>query len=76
MLLNCNWKAVLDNFHELYHVEHIHPLHALHFDCPTSLVDLFQRTTVASQAEQFAQARQADPVLARARARAMRQLKR
>lgn len=43
VLLNCNWKAVLDNFHELYHVEHIHPLHALHFDCPTSLVDLFQR---------------------------------
>jgi hypothetical protein len=42
VLLNCNWKAVLDNFHELYHVEHIHPLHALHFDCPTSLVDLFQ----------------------------------
>ena len=40
------------------------------------LVDLFQRTTVESQAEQFAQARQADPVLARARARAMRQLKR
>jgi len=42
VLLNCNWKAVLDNFHELYHVEHIHPLHALHFDCPTSFVDLFQ----------------------------------
>ncbi len=42
VLLNCNWKAVLDNFHELYHVEHIHPLHALHFDCPTSFVELFQ----------------------------------
>ena len=33
--LNCNWKAVLDNFHELYHVEHIHPLHAF---CTISLV--------------------------------------
>jgi phenylpropionate dioxygenase-like ring-hydroxylating dioxygenase large terminal subunit len=42
VLLNCNWKAVLDNFHELYHVEHIHPLHALHFDCPTSFVELFE----------------------------------
>ena len=42
VFLNCNWKAVLDNFHELYHVEHIHPLHALHFDCPTSFVELFQ----------------------------------
>src|SRR4029079_12398666 len=42
VLLNCNWKAVLDNFHELYHVEHIHPLHALHVDCPTAFVDRFQ----------------------------------
>lgn len=42
VLLHCNWKAVLDNFHELYHVEHIHPLHALHFDCPTAFVELFE----------------------------------
>ena len=41
VLLNCNWKAVFDNFHELYHVEHIHPLHELQFDCPTSRVDLY-----------------------------------
>ncbi len=39
--LNCNWKAVFDNFHELYHVEHIHPLHELQFDCPTARVDLY-----------------------------------
>lgn len=42
VLLNCNWKAVFDNFHELYHVEHIHPLHELQFDCPTAHVDLFK----------------------------------
>ena len=30
--LECNWKAVFDNFGELYHVEHIHPQHALIFD--------------------------------------------
>ncbi len=39
--LGCNWKAVFDNFQELYHVEHIHPQHELMFDCPTALVDLF-----------------------------------
>ena len=39
--LDCNWKAVYDNFGELYHVEHIHPQHAMLFDCPTALVELF-----------------------------------
>jgi len=39
--LECNWKAVFDNFGELYHVEHIHPQHALLFDCPTALIELF-----------------------------------
>jgi phenylpropionate dioxygenase-like ring-hydroxylating dioxygenase large terminal subunit len=39
--LNCNWKAVFDNFLELYHVEHIHPLHQLMFDCPTAPVGLY-----------------------------------
>jgi phenylpropionate dioxygenase-like ring-hydroxylating dioxygenase large terminal subunit len=41
--LECNWKAVFDNFHELYHVEHIHPQHALIFDClycNTDMMDL------------------------------------
>ena len=39
--LDCNWKAVYDNFGELYHVEHIHPQHKSLFDCPTAQVDLF-----------------------------------
>lgn len=39
--LACNWKAVFDNFGELYHVEHIHPQHEKMFDCPTATIDLF-----------------------------------
>jgi phenylpropionate dioxygenase-like ring-hydroxylating dioxygenase large terminal subunit len=39
--LACNWKAVYDNFGELYHVEHIHPQHQELFDCPTARVDLY-----------------------------------
>jgi phenylpropionate dioxygenase-like ring-hydroxylating dioxygenase large terminal subunit len=39
--LDCNWKAVYDNFGELYHVEHIHPQHELIFDCPTAECHLF-----------------------------------
>ncbi len=39
--LDCNWKAVFDNFGELYHVEHIHPQHEKMFDCPTAQIDLF-----------------------------------
>jgi len=39
--LECNWKAVFDNFCELYHVEHIHPQHELIFDCPTSTSEYF-----------------------------------
>jgi phenylpropionate dioxygenase-like ring-hydroxylating dioxygenase large terminal subunit len=39
--LDCNWKAVFDNFGELYHVEHIHPQHQELFDCPTAQVELF-----------------------------------
>ena len=39
--LNCNWKAVIDNFSELYHVEHIHPQHECIFDCPTSTQEFF-----------------------------------
>ncbi len=38
--LECNWKAVYDNFGELYHVEHIHPQHELIFDCPTAVNEL------------------------------------
>ena len=40
--LNCNWKAIFDNFQELYHVEHIHPQHQELFDCPTASTDLFE----------------------------------
>lgn len=40
--LACNWKAVFDNFGELYHVEHIHPQHELIFDCPTSVAEYFE----------------------------------
>lgn len=40
--LDCNWKAVYDNFGELYHVEHIHPQHQSLFDCPTSQIHLFE----------------------------------
>lgn len=40
--LHCNWKAVFDNFGELYHVEHIHPQHATIFDCPTAEVGLYK----------------------------------
>ena len=40
--LACNWKAVFDNFGELYHVEHIHPQHATIFDCPTADVGLYR----------------------------------
>jgi hypothetical protein len=38
--LDCNWKAVFDNFGELYHVEHIHPQHETIFDCPASVTEL------------------------------------
>jgi phenylpropionate dioxygenase-like ring-hydroxylating dioxygenase large terminal subunit len=41
VFLEANWKAVFDNFGELYHVEHIHPQHAMLFDCPTAQVELF-----------------------------------
>ncbi|MGI9625174.1 MAG: aromatic ring-hydroxylating oxygenase subunit alpha [Acidimicrobiales bacterium] len=41
--LHCNWKAVFDNFGELYHVEHIHPQHATIFDCPTADVGLYRQ---------------------------------
>ena len=41
--LAANWKAVFDNFGELYHVEHIHPQHADVFDCPTAEIHLFDQ---------------------------------
>lgn len=41
--LAANWKAVFDNFGELYHVEHIHPQHAEVFDCPTAQIHLYDQ---------------------------------
>lgn len=31
--VNCNWKAVMDNFGELYHVPYLHPQHRRFVDC-------------------------------------------
>ncbi len=39
--LDCNWKAVFDNFGELYHVDHIHPQHETMFNCPAAEIHLF-----------------------------------
>jgi phenylpropionate dioxygenase-like ring-hydroxylating dioxygenase large terminal subunit len=37
----CNWKAVIDNFSELYHVEFLHPQHKRMVDCCNDTVHLF-----------------------------------
>ena len=37
----CNWKAVVDNFSELYHVDFIHPQHKRMVDCCNDTVHLF-----------------------------------
>jgi phenylpropionate dioxygenase-like ring-hydroxylating dioxygenase large terminal subunit len=39
--LNCNWKAVIDNFGELYHVDFLHPQHRTMVDCCNDTVHLF-----------------------------------
>ena len=39
--INCNWKAVLDNFSELYHVHYLHPQHRRFVDCTESLSECF-----------------------------------
>jgi len=38
----CNWKAILDNFAELYHVPFIHPIHRRLFECATAPIELFE----------------------------------
>lgn len=38
--LNCNWKAVVDNFGELYHVDFLHPQHRTMVDCCNDTVHL------------------------------------
>lgn len=39
--VDCNWKAMIDNFSELYHVDHIHPQHKRFVDCPNARDELF-----------------------------------
>ena len=41
-LLDCNWKAVIDNFSELYHVDFLHPQHKRMVDCCNDTVRLFE----------------------------------
>lgn len=38
----CNWKAVVDNFSELYHVDFLHPQHKRMVDCCNDTVHLFE----------------------------------
>jgi phenylpropionate dioxygenase-like ring-hydroxylating dioxygenase large terminal subunit len=40
--LDCNWKAVVDNFSELYHVDFLHPQHKRMVDCCNDTVHLFE----------------------------------
>ncbi|MDA7755326.1 aromatic ring-hydroxylating dioxygenase subunit alpha, partial [Pseudomonadales bacterium] len=40
--LDCNWKAVIDNFGELYHVDFLHPQHKRMVDCCNDTVRLFE----------------------------------
>jgi len=40
--LDCNWKAVVDNFGELYHVDFLHPQHKRMVDCRNDIVRLFK----------------------------------
>ncbi|MDH3644145.1 MAG: aromatic ring-hydroxylating dioxygenase subunit alpha, partial [Gammaproteobacteria bacterium] len=37
----CNWKAIVDNFSELYHVDFLHPQHRRMVDCCNDTVHLF-----------------------------------
>jgi phenylpropionate dioxygenase-like ring-hydroxylating dioxygenase large terminal subunit len=39
--VNCNWKAVHDNFSELYHVHYLHPQHRRFVDCTQSVDELY-----------------------------------
>jgi phenylpropionate dioxygenase-like ring-hydroxylating dioxygenase large terminal subunit len=37
----CNWKAIIDNFAELYHVDYIHPQHRRFVDCTNARDELY-----------------------------------
>ncbi|MEP5837518.1 MAG: aromatic ring-hydroxylating dioxygenase subunit alpha [Marinobacter sp.] len=41
VLVNCNWKAVHDNFSELYHVPYLHPQHRRFVDCTAATDELY-----------------------------------
>ncbi len=41
--VNCNWKAVHDNFSELYHVHFLHPQHRRFVDCGGATDELYPR---------------------------------
>lgn len=47
----CNWKAILDNFAELYHVPFIHPLHRRMFECASAPFELFDHGHTAVYVE-------------------------
>ncbi|MBX9662392.1 SRPBCC family protein [Novosphingobium sp.] len=47
----CNWKAILDNFAELYHVPFIHPLHRRMFECAKAPFELFDHGHTAVYVE-------------------------
>lgn len=39
--VECNWKAIIDNFAELYHVDYIHPQHKSFVDCTGEVNELY-----------------------------------
>jgi phenylpropionate dioxygenase-like ring-hydroxylating dioxygenase large terminal subunit len=47
----CNWKAIIDNFAELYHVPFLHPIHRRMFECATAPVSLFDHGHTAVYVE-------------------------
>lgn len=40
--VDCNWKAIIDNFAELYHVDYIHPQHKSFVDCTNEVNELYE----------------------------------
>lgn len=47
----CNWKAIIDNFAELYHVPFLHPIHRRMFECATAPIALFEHGHTAVYVE-------------------------
>lgn len=47
----CNWKAIIDNFAELYHVPFLHPIHRRMFECATAPITLFDHGHTAVYVE-------------------------